>query len=213
MQTRHFFSDQLRESDYEEIKALLLEGQIVAFPTETVYGLGVDYRNEEAIERLFALKHRPLHNPMILHVSSPTVVERVAMDIPDYFHDLAKEFWPGPLTLVLKKRAEISSKISKDTVAVRMPAVTETCALIEKMGGVLVGTSANLSGQAPFFSASELMKEFSGKIGAVIEGKEAFYKMASCVLSLVENPPRIFRMGPIPIERLEKIIRSQILIG
>ncbi len=211
MLTRIFSAQGLQEVDFQEIKSLLLKGEVIAFPTETVYGLGVDWQNEHAIEKLFALKNRDPNHPMTIHVSSDLVVKEIAVEIPPSFYELIQIFWPGPLTIVLKKSSCISSKISRnETVGVRMPFHAGLLFLIEKMGGAILGTSANISGQPPACRAEAVSRAFMGKIAALIDGGEVFCKKASTVLSLADDPPRLFREGPISKERIEEILGKKI---
>ncbi len=211
MQTR-LFSQNLQANECLEIKELLLQGEVIAFPTETVYGLGVDWKNEEAIEKLFVLKKRPKQQPMTLHISSMTFVEQVAVGIPPSFYKLAKQFWPGPLTIVLPKSPMVSSKISeKVTVGVRMPAHPCLLYLIEALGGALLGTSANLSGHTALCRADDVLAQFEGKIAAFIDGGEIAGKKASTVLSLAVLPPRILREGPVSKEAIEQLLGTCIL--
>jgi L-threonylcarbamoyladenylate synthase len=211
MLMRYFLARDIREEDFQEIRRLLIQGEVIGFPTETVYGLGVDWKNDAAIEKLFNLKNRPANNPMTLHVSSTLVVKELAVEIPPSFYELASIFWPGPLTIVLKKAPCISSKISRgETVGVRMPKQELALLLIEKMGGILLGTSANLSGKPPASSAEEVGLVFAGKIAALIDGGVVFCNKASTVISLAEDPPRLFREGPISKERIEKILGKKI---
>jgi L-threonylcarbamoyladenylate synthase len=212
MKTLHF-SPSLQEEDLLQMKELLLQGEVIAFPTETVFGLAVDWQNEKAIEKLFELKKRPSNNPMTLHLSSIEMAEELAVDIPSSFYKLTRHFWPGALTIILKKNARVSERISKEeTIGLRMPNHSITLPWIEKMGGILLGTSANLSGMPPCLSLEEVMVFFEGKIAAIIDGKEGSCKRASTVLSLVSKPPRIFREGPITKKQIEEVLEEKILL-
>ncbi|MED9780163.1 MAG: L-threonylcarbamoyladenylate synthase, partial [Peptococcaceae bacterium] len=155
-----------REEDLRMAVDALRAGKLVAFPTETVYGLGADGFNEEACRAVYAAKGRPSDNPLILHIADMSALRDIAEDIPEAAVDLAEAFWPGPLTLVLKKRRNVSSVVSGglDTVAVRMPDNDLARRLIRALGHPLAGPSANLSGHPSPTLAAHVEHDFGDHI-------------------------------------------------
>ncbi|MFI5333578.1 MAG: L-threonylcarbamoyladenylate synthase, partial [Chlamydiales bacterium] len=151
----------LSPEEVEQATALLRGGELVAFPTETVYGLGAPISNSEAIAKIFSTKGRPQDNPLIVHISNLDDVARLARDIPEEFYLLAKRFWPGPLTVVLKRARTVPASISAglDTVAIRMPQHPVARELIEKVGEPLAAPSANLSGKPSSTSAQHVLED------------------------------------------------------
>lgn len=187
------------------------EGKIVAFPTETVYGLAADPRNEKALKKLYELKKRPLNKSFIVHLGKISDVEKVAVDIPKSFYLLAEKFFPGPLTLVLRKNPGLSPLISNDdTIAVRMPNHSMALRLIELVGYPIIGTSANLSGQDNLFTAKDVEYHFKEKLAAILDGGECSLKTPSTILSLLIKKPLLLRRGSITYEEIEKVIISNV---
>lgn len=183
----------------------LRQGQCVAFPTETVYGLGADATNDAAVARIFAAKERPNFNPLIVHVpdldSANTFVE-----ISDSAREIAIAFWPGPLTLVLPKRAhsKISPLVSAglDSLAIRIPAAPLAVALLRTFGGPLAAPSANPSGRISPTTAQHVLEGLTGRIAAVLDGGPCSVGVESTILDLT-GPPRLLRPGGISREALE----------
>ncbi len=192
--------------------ALLAEGGLVAFPTETVYGLGGDARNGTAVAGIFAAKGRPQFNPLIVHVADLAEAERIAV-FDAQARALAQAFWPGPLTLVLPLRAEagISDLVSAglDTVAIRMPAHPVARALLAAFGGPLAAPSANPSGKVSPTTAAHVVEGLSGKIAAVLDGGACAVGVESTILAL--DPPRLLRPGGLPLEALEGALGQQVI--
>lgn len=187
---------------------ILLQGELVAFPTETVYGLGAPIFHPGTISKIYTAKGRPSDNPLIAHIASLSQVEQIARDIPPEFYLLAKAFFPGPLTIVLKKHSSVPSVVSGglDTIAVRMPSHPLALALIEAVGQPLVAPSANLSGKPSSTTAQHVAADFKGQIGAVIDGGKTEYGMESTVISLVADTPRLLRLGALSKEAIEKVL-------
>lgn len=199
--------DGLDEKKIKVAARLILEGKLVAFPTETVYGLGADALNERAARRIFEAKGRPADNPLIIHIASIDDLEKVAREVPEKAKLLAERFWPGPLTLVLPKREEVPLVTTGglDTVAVRMPAHPIALALI-RASTPLAAPSANISGKPSPTSAEHVIDDFYGKIEGIIDGGETWVGVESTVIDLTEEPPVLLRPGGIPLEDLEKVI-------
>ncbi|PCD76091.1 L-threonylcarbamoyladenylate synthase [Pseudothioclava arenosa] len=193
---------------------LLRAGGLVAFPTETVYGLGGDARNDRAVAGIYAAKGRPQFNPLIVHVADLAMAERFAV-FSDQARDIAQAFWPGPLTLVLPLRPEagISDLVTAglESVAIRLPAHPVARALLTAFGGPLAAPSANPSGKISPTRAEHVMDGLSGKIAGVVDGGACAVGVESTILSL--DPPRLLRPGGIPAEALEEALRQPLEAG
>lgn len=210
MKTLILSKNELTDETLKKTAQLLLDSKIVAFPTETVYGLGAHMFREEAIEKIYLLKKRSKNKSLIVHLSKIEDVEKVADEIPDNFYLLAKEFFPGPLTIVLKKRRNVPLNISNDsTIAVRMPDCKYTKKLIEYVKDPIVGTSANISNEKNPICASDVMEVFFNKIDAIIDAGECQIKIPSTIVSLVDKPYRIIRTGTISKKQIEKVLKLQ----
>lgn len=186
---------------------LLKKGELVAFPTETVYGLGAPIFSPETIRKIFTVKGRPQDNPLIAHVGSVEEALTLVRDPPAVFFRLAEHFFPGPLTLVLSKQPHVSSIVSGggETIALRMPSHLVARALIQAVGEPLVAPSANLSGKPSSTEASHVLDDFHGKIGAVIDGGPCPGGLESTVLSLVGKRPCLLRPGSITLEEIQAV--------
>ncbi len=198
----------------DQAASLLKAGEIVAFPTETVYGLGASVFNEEAVEKIYAAKQRPKDNPLIIHISSLDEIEMIAVDIPPAFYTLASRFFPGPLTLVLKRHPNVPERVScgLSTIAVRMPKDATAIALIKKAGVPLAAPSANLSGKPSSTCAEHVLDDFNGSIAAVIDGGSSLCGIESTVVDLVSfEKPLLLRPGIITQEEIEAVLKCQVL--
>jgi len=196
--------------DWRKIRVagrLILEGKLVAFPTETVYGLGADALNEEAVRRIFEAKGRPADNPLIVHIADFSDLKKLARKIPREARLLAERFWPGPLTLVLPKRDEVPPVTTGglDTVAIRMPAHEIALALI-RASTPIAAPSANISGKPSPTLAEHVIDDFYGRIGAIIDGGETRVGVESTVIDLSSERPTLLRPGGLPLEEIEKVI-------
>ncbi len=187
---------------------ILKNGGIVAIPTETVYGLAASALSDTAISKVFAAKGRPQDNPLIVHISSMEMLETIAVDIPDSAYILAEKFWPGPLTLVLKKSENISESVSRglDTVAVRMPLDKIARAIISASNLPLAAPSANTSGKPSPTTAQHVIDDLNGKIDAIISAHDCAVGVESTVVSLVGDIPRVLRPGAITAEQLSVVL-------
>ncbi|NJD99763.1 threonylcarbamoyl-AMP synthase [Thermococcus sp. LS1] len=185
----------------------ILEGKLVAFPTETVYGLGADALNEEAVRRIFKAKGRPADNPLIVHIADFDDLKKLAREIPDEARLLAEKFWPGPLTVVLPKKEEVPTVTTGglDTVAVRMPAHPIALALI-RASTPIAAPSANISGKPSPTLAEHVIDDFYGKIECIIDGGETKIGVESTVIDLSSEKPTLLRPGGLPLEEIEKVI-------
>ncbi len=192
--------------DLEIAAALLRRGELVAFPTETVYGLGADARREDAVRNIFAAKGRPADNPLIVHISDMAMLDDIVTELPEIAQRLAKAFWPGPLTMVLPKCDCIPAVTSGglDTVGVRMPSHPAALALIRMSGCPIAAPSANRSGSPSPTTAKHVMDDMDGRIAAVIDGGLCDVGVESTVICFDDAETiHILRPGLISAEDLE----------
>lgn len=196
----------------EKYAELLKAGEVVAFPTETVYGLGASAWNPEAVMKVFSLKGRPADNPLIVHVSSFLMLEDFATEIPDKAKKLIDAFWPGPLTLVFKKKPKVLDVITggMDTVAVRMPDHELALSLISQ-AGPLVAPSANKSGKPSPTRPEHVLHDF-GDDFPVVRGGECRIGLESTVIDVTSTPFQIYRPGYISKVEIESVIKSHVSI-
>jgi L-threonylcarbamoyladenylate synthase len=192
--------------------ARLKSGGVVAFPTETVYGLGADALDARAVARVFALKGRPSHNPLIVHISGPPMARAVVEHWPDEAHRLADAFWPGPLTIVLPRAAAVPDAVTAGgpTVAVRCPAHHITLSLLEAFSRPLVGPSANPSGRISPTTAAHVREAFTEEQVFTLDGGPCTGGIESTVISLAQSPPRVLRRGLISAGQIAKVLRCEV---
>ncbi|OGO07261.1 MAG: threonylcarbamoyl-AMP synthase, partial [Chloroflexi bacterium RBG_13_60_13] len=186
----------------------LRKGGLVAFPTETVYGLGADALNAEAVRKIFAAKGRPLDNPIIVHVAGPDDLGVLTDDVPPEATMLIRQFWPGPLTLIFKKSGQVPGAVTggQDTVAVRMPRNAIALALVRASGRPIAAPSANLSGRPSPTTAGHVLDDLGGKIDIILDGGPVEVGIESTVLDLSQHPPVILRPGAVTREELKPFI-------
>jgi L-threonylcarbamoyladenylate synthase len=195
----------------KDIHKAILElnnGKAVAIPTETVYGLAANIYDENAINSIFNIKNRPSNNPLIVHIKSVNQLEKVAREIPPMAEKLAAHFWPGPLTLVLKKQNNISNLITsgKDTVAVRVPNHPVTIELLEKIDYPLAAPSANPFGSISPTNSEHVFHYFENKLGVILEGGKCRSGIESTIIGFENGLPILYRHGSISIEEIESVI-------
>ena len=186
----------------------LTAGNLVALPTETVYGLGANGLDPEAVAKIFAAKGRPQDNPLILHVADPQDMEQICHHIPQSAYDLAEAYWPGPLTMVLPAK-EIVPKCTTaglPTVAVRCPDSQITRAIIRKAGVPVAAPSANISGKPSTTTAEHVYHDHNGKIPLIVDGGPCRVGVESTIVDLTETPPRLLRPGGITPEQLIQVL-------
>ncbi|TAL05842.1 MAG: threonylcarbamoyl-AMP synthase [Verrucomicrobia bacterium] len=183
---------------------LLRAGEVVALPTETVYGLAANALNGEAVAKIYEVKGRPAHNPIIVHVSDLAMAQRCVAQWPEVATDLAKSFWPGPLTLVLPRAKEIPDIVTAggETVGVRWPSHPFIQAVIRECGFPLAAPSANLSNQISPTNAEHVRKTLAGKIPLIVDGGQSQVGIESTVIDLTSEPPTVLRPGMIHHESL-----------
>jgi len=186
---------------------IIKEGGIVAFPTETVYGLGANAFNEEAVSRIFEAKGRPKDNPLIVHLKSPDQLGMVSL-VDDRIRRIAMKVWPGPVTFVLPRTRDLPPSVTAglDTVAVRVPAHPVALALIDLSGTLIAAPSANLAGKPSPTAAQHVIEDLSGRVDAIIDAGETFFGIESTIVNLVADPPVLLRPGAVGIEELEPIL-------
>lgn len=185
---------------------LILKGQVVAFPTETVYGLGANAFDADAVKKIFAAKQRPVDNPLIVHVSSIDMLKECVLDIPDNIKSIIGKFWPGPLTILFQKSSKIPVEVTAGlpTVAIRMPSHPIAKALIEICGVPIAAPSANASGRPSPTTANHVITDLSGRIPMIIDGGPCQVGVESTVIDIYRNPPMILRPGGITLEELRE---------
>lgn len=187
---------------------ILRNGGLVAFPTETVYGLGAHALQEEAVRKIFAAKGRPAADPLIVHLSGREQLPLVARSVPQIGYTLAEQFWPGPLTLILPKQPAVPDLVTSglETVAVRVPNHPAALALIREAGLPVAAPSANRFGHTSPTTAEHVWHDLHGRIDAILDGGETTIGVESTVLDLSTTPPRILRPGGVTREMLEAVL-------
>lgn len=190
--------------------SLLRAGELVAFPTETVYGLGADARNAGAVAKIFAAKERPANNPLIAHIADTDMLDGIVAAVEDQATRLMKAFWPGPLTLVLPHRKRIPEIVSAglDTLAVRMPSHPAALALIREAGCPIAAPSANRSGRPSPTTADHVLADMDGRIPLILDGGPCGYGVESTVVDVTGAAPTVLRPGGITLEMLREVIPS-----
>ncbi|MBO5408233.1 MAG: threonylcarbamoyl-AMP synthase [Clostridia bacterium] len=198
----------IQPTGLEQAAELIQHGETVVFPTETVYGLGADATNPDAVLKIFKAKNRPADNPLIVHVSSLSMIEEVTSDFNEVAKTVAKHFMPGPITLVLKKAAHIPDAVSAGlpTVGVRFPKHPVARELITKAGTPISAPSANISGTVSATSFSDVYRELNGCVGGIVCGDDCEFGIESTVLDVTGEIPVILRPGSITLEMLQEIL-------
>ncbi len=201
----------LSDEVLREVAQVVKSGGLVIYPTDTVYGLGADPLNEQAIRRVYAVKRRE-QKPLPVLVSSIEKARELVYVTPEA-EKLMRAFWPGPLTIVLKKRELVPNTLTagRDSLGVRQPNMELTLKLIEYCGGYLIGTSANISGHPAPRTAEEAMKEIGAEVDVVIDAGPCPGGIPSTVIDLTTQPPKIVREGPIKREQIKEVLKVEIL--
>lgn len=199
-------------SDISRAATLIDAGECVAIKTETVYGLAADATNEQAIAKIFKAKGRPNSNPLIVHITSVADMPKWAKDIPDVAYQLANAFWPGPLSLLLKKQHWVLDVVTggQDTVVLRCPASKDFAALIQASGTGLAAPSANRYKFISPTTAEHVLTSLGGRIAAVVDGGTAEVGIESTIVDVTQDVPTILRPGPIDDVMLESAIGSKV---
>ena len=192
----------------DEALAALRRGEAIGLPTETVYGLAADASNPAAVRRIFALKGRPADHPLIVHVAGPEALDDWAREVPAAARALAAAFWPGPLTLILRKQAHVPPEVTggQDTVGLRCPDHPVALALLRGFGGGLAAPSANRFGRISPTAAAHVREEFGEAVPVVLDGGDCTVGIESTIVDLSGATPRILRPGMLGRERIEAVI-------
>ncbi len=194
----------------KEAAKIINNGGTVAFPTETVYGIGADALNVNAVRKIFEAKGRPQDNPLIVHIAEIKQLENLVEDIPKEAENLARRYWPGPLTIIFNKKEIIPNKITAglETVGIRFPKNSIALALIKESGKPIAAPSANLSGKPSTTHASHVIEDLMGKVDMIIDGGSSAIGVESTVVDVISKPPMILRPGGLTIEELLKVFDS-----
>ena len=186
----------------------LRDGEVVAFPTETVYGLGANALSDESVEKIFLAKGRPSDNPLIVHIGAKEQLSLVAREVPEKAERVMKAFWPGPLTVILPRTRRVAPLVTAglDTVGVRMPDHPVALALLQEAGVPIAAPSANRSGRPSPTTAAHVLTDLDGRIAGVLDGGPTGVGVESTVLDVTVEPPMILRPGGVTQEQLEAVI-------
>lgn len=216
MQTRlvRIDSEQIDKEKMKEAAALIQAGELVAFPTETVYGLGADALRPEASKKIYAAKGRPSDNPLIVHICRFEELLSIAKEVPKQAKLLSDAFWPGPLTMVVWKNEKVPYETTggMDTVAVRMPNHKVALKLIEESGCLIAAPSANTSGKPSPTEAAHVAFDMDGRISMILDGGAVGIGIESTIVDLTEEKPMILRPGYITKQMLEEVLGEEVLI-
>jgi len=187
---------------------VIRDGGLVAFPTETVYGLGANALDELAVHGIFRAKERPSGDPLIVHIAQVSDLERVAVDIPDVARQLVERFWPGALTLVLRKHPDIATKVTsgQETVAVRMPAHKVAQELIRTANVPIAAPSANRFSRPSATSSLHVLQDLMGRVDVILDGGSTPIGVESTIVDMTSSVPTLLRPGGVPLEDLRKIL-------
>jgi len=197
-----------RRESIKKAAGIIRRGGIVAFPTETVYGLGANVLNEEAIKKIYQAKGRPSDNPLIVHISDKKDLLTITDEIPEKSKMLMDTFWPGPLTLLFQKNHYVPDIVTGglSTVAVRIPANDVALELIREAGVPVAAPSANLSGKPSPTRAAHVIEDLEGRADVILLGEECDVGLESTVIDMLSDPPVLLRPGGVSKEQIEKII-------
>jgi len=200
------------DQDIARAAKIIASGGLVAFPTETVYGLGADALNEKAVAAVYEAKGRPSDNPMIVHISRASDIGQLTPMLSSRIVSVIENFWPGPLTIVIKKKPSVPDRTTGglDTVAVRMPDSKPALKLIELSGCPIAAPSANLSGSPSPTRARDVVADLEGRVDAIIQGEDCRVGIESTVLDLTGDVPTILRPGIITAESIEAALGTEV---
>ena len=195
-------------TDIKKAIKVLLNDDIIAMPTETVYGLAGNAYSENAIKKIFDLKKRPYYNPLIVHIKCASDLNKIAVDIPNMAFKLAEKFWPGPLTLVLKKQPHILNLVTgdNDTVGIRVPHHPVALALLNNLEFPLAAPSANPFGAVSPTNALHVLNYFGESLDVILDGGECVKGIESTIIGFKNNSPVLYRHGSISVEEIEKVV-------
>jgi len=202
------------ETNIQLAAELLRQGKLVAIPTETVYGLGADAKNPEAIKRIFAAKDRPADHPLIVHIPDKAALTDWVIDIPEVAWKLAEHYWPGPLTLVLKKHSDVPMEVTggQNTVALRVPNHPVALSLLKAFGGGIAAPSANRFCRISPTQASHVEEELGDKVDMILDGGACQVGLESTIVDLSGDQPRLLRPGQISKAEIESVLQQPLLL-
>lgn len=207
------YLDLREDKDYTKVKEpakIIKYGGIVVFPTETVYGIGANALDEDAVKRLYDIKKRPLNKPISLLVSNIDMINQITKNVTELEYALIKEFFPGPLTIILKKKDILPNIVTagSDTVGIRMPANEIALKLIEYAGVPIATPSANISGKPSGTELKDIMKEFAEGVDYFVNGGKCKIGIASTIVQVIDGVPHILREGLISKEKIEEVCKK-----
>lgn len=207
-------SGQIDSTVIKEAGRLIAAGGLVAFPTETVYGLGADALNPEAAAKIYAAKGRPSDNPLIVHIADFSDLERLASKIPPQAYKLSEAFWPGPLTMIVNKQQAVPDATTGglETVAVRMPNHPVALELIKQSGCLIAAPSANASGRPSPTEAAHVATDLGGRIDMILDGGQVGIGIESTIIDLTEAVPMVLRPGYITPEMLAETLGEEVMV-
>ncbi len=216
METKLIDATDLKKAEVQlkEAASLLRTGGLVAFPTETVYGLGADAMNPEAAEKIYAAKGRPSDNPLIVHIAKEEELGKLTDAVPDAARKLMQHFWPGPLTMIFRKREDVPYKTTGglDTVAVRMPDHPVALALICESGCPIAAPSANLSGRPSPTEWEHVYQDLNGAVDMIVKGGPCRVGIESTVLDMTGEVPMVLRPGILTPEQISKVTGGKVIL-
>ena len=207
MQNYLDFKEKIDYTKLNEVARTIKQGGIVVFPTETVYGIGTNGLKENSVKRLYEVKQRPLNKPISLLVNSMDMINEIAQEITDLEKALIKEFFPGPLTIILKKKDTVPNIVTANskTVGVRMPSNKIALKLIEYAEVPIATPSANISGKPSGTNMEDIMKDFEGKVDCYIDDGPSKIGVPSTIVQVIDGVPHILRQGKITEEQINKV--------
>ncbi len=206
-----FHTDGISESDFDGILSVLRRGGVIAFPTDTAYGLGADPFNTPAVARIFKIKERPEIKPILLLVSSLAMAKSVSQPTP-FFEEAARTFWPGPLTMIVHAASHLPPEVTAatNTIGLRWPAASFAAALVRRFEKPITATSANRGGMAAAVTAEEVRAQLAESVDVLVDGGELPARRGSTLLDLTRDVPVLLREGPIPFETLDEFFKGRI---
>ena len=196
------------DRELDQAVAVLRAGGLVAFPTETVYGLGADAGNPAAVRRIFEVKGRPAAHPLIVHLADAVQIANWAREVPEHARRLARRFWPGPLTVILRRSSHVSDVVTggQDTVALRVPSHPVALQLLARFGGGIAAPSANRHGRVSATTAEHVRREFGAAVECVLDGGATQVGIESAIVDLSGGAPALLRPGSIAVAEIERAL-------
>jgi L-threonylcarbamoyladenylate synthase len=202
------------DDDIARAAGLLRAGEVVAFPTETVYGLGADAANPSAVARIYALKGRPSTHPVIVHLAEAAQLSAWVLDVPERAARLAARFWPGPLTMIFRRAARVPDAVTggQDSVAIRVPAHPVAQALLRAFGGGIAAPSANRFGRVSATTAAHVRSEFGDAVPFILDGGECEVGIESTIVDIRSGQPVLLRPGGVSLADLRAVVHDEIAL-